>query len=171
MPTPTTVDSHHQAPDASPQTPDAGPELTITRVFDAPRDLVFRAWFEPERMAVWAGPEGFTATYVEMDPRPGGAWRLGMRSPEGEEHRQGGVVREIVPPERLAFTFAWEEADGTPGHETLITLILAEHGPTATQTLMTFRQATFDSVESRDGHEGGWNSAFEDLAAYLATGV
>jgi uncharacterized protein YndB with AHSA1/START domain len=142
-------------------------ELTITRVFNAPRDLVFRAWTEPERMAKWGGPEGFAPTYVEMDARPGGAWRLGMRSPEGQEYRQGGVVREIVPPERLVYTFAWEEGDGTPGHETLVTLTLAEHGPDAAQTLMTFQQASFENVESRDGHREGWDSAFNALDAYL----
>lgn len=146
----------------------AGPELHMTRVFDAPRDLVYRAWAEPERMARWAGPEGFTATFCELDARPGGAWRLGMRSPEGEEHRQGGVVREVVPPERLVFTFAWEEANGTPGHETLITLTFAEHGAAGAQTLFTFHQAPFESNASRDGHEGGWDSTFDELAAYLA---
>jgi uncharacterized protein YndB with AHSA1/START domain len=141
--------------------------LEITRVFNAPRELVFKAWTDPEHMARWGGPEGYSATTVELDARPGGAWRLGMRSPEGEEHLQGGVIREIVPPERLVYTFAWEEADGTPGHETLVSVTLAEHGPDAAQTLMTFRQGTFENVDSRDGHLVGWDSAFNVLAEYL----
>ena len=141
--------------------------LEITRVFNAPRDLVFKAWTDPEHMARWGGPEGFSATVVEMDARPGGAWRCGIRSPEGQEYLQGGVVHEIVPPERLVYTFAWDEADGTPGHETLVSITLAEHGPDAAQTLMTFRQGTFENAESRDGHREGWDSAFNVLEAYL----
>ena len=143
--------------------------LEITRVFNAPRDLVFKAWTDPEHMAKWGGPEGYSATTVELDARPGGAWRLGMRSPEGDEHLQGGEIREIVPPERLVYTFAWEEADGSPGHETLVSITLAEHGPNATQTLMTFRQGTFENVESRDGHREGWDSAFNVLDAFLTS--
>jgi uncharacterized protein YndB with AHSA1/START domain len=70
-----------------------------------------------------------------------------------------------VPPERLVFTFAWEgDEDGEPGHETLVTLSFAEEGG---RTRMTFRQAVFTSVESRDAHEGGWSEAFERLALHL----
>lgn len=139
--------------------------LVITRVFDAPRELVFKAWTDPEHGKRWAGPRGFTATHLQADVRPGGAWRTCLRADDGSrELWQGGVYREVVPPERLVFTFAWDRAEGTPGHETLVTITLAEHGG---KTTMTFHQAEFESVEQRDGHRGGWNSAFDRLAEHL----
>ena len=143
----------------------AGPELTITRLLDAPRNLVFKVWTQPEHMVRWLGPKGFTAPSCEIDLRPGGAWRACIRSAEGKDHRMQGVYREIAPPERLVFTFAWEE-DGVPGHETLVTITFAEQG---SKTLFTFHQATFASVESRDSHHGGWSSSFDRLADYLAS--
>src|SRR5712691_5788344 len=103
-------------------------ELTITRVFDAPRDLVFAAWTQPERAARWWGPQGFTTISCDMDVRPGGVWRRCMRSPDGTEHRKCGVYREIVEPERLVFTYADEDSEGNPGHETLVTVTFADLG-------------------------------------------
>ena len=140
-------------------------ELVITRVFDAPRPLVFKAWTEPERLVRWWGPEGFTLPSCEMDLRPGGAFRFLMRSPEGNDHRLQGVYREIAEPERLVFTSAWVDADGKPGHETLVTVTFAEHGA---KTTLTLHQAVFESVESRDGHEAGWTECLDRLAALLA---
>ncbi len=139
-------------------------ELVITRVFAAPRALVFKAWTEPERMAHWSGPRGFTLTSSTMDVRPGGAYRSCIRSPEGTDHRMRGVYREIVEPERLVFTFGWEEPDGTPGREMLITVTLAEQDG---KTRMTFHQARFDSVRDRDEHGDGWGSSFDLLDEYL----
>jgi uncharacterized protein YndB with AHSA1/START domain len=140
-------------------------ELIITRVFDAPPGLVFKAWTEPERLARWSGPRGFTTVSSTMDLRPGGAYRACIRSPEGADHCMRGVYREIVEPERLVFTFAWEEADGTPGREMLVTVSFAEHEG---KTRMTFHQALFESVADRDGHRDGWSSSFDMLAEYLA---
>ena len=85
-------------------------ELVITRVFDAPRALVFKAWTEPDRLVRWWGPQGFTTPFCTMDLRPGGAVRFCMRSPEGTDHWLQGVYREIVAPERLVCTWAWEDA-------------------------------------------------------------
>jgi uncharacterized protein YndB with AHSA1/START domain len=140
-------------------------QLTITRVFDAPRDLVFKAWTERDRVLRWLGPTGFTALEFEMERRPGGAWRSRMRSPEGVVHSNGGVVREIVAPERLVFTFAWDNQDGSPGREMLVTITLADLDG---GTEMTFHQAAFESIEDRDGHRGGWSESFDKLAGYLA---
>lgn len=140
-------------------------ELVITRIFDAPRDLVFKTWIEPDRIKRWWGPRGFTTLSCEFDLRPGGAWRVRSRSPEGREHVELGVFREILEPERLVFTHAWEDTDGKPGHGTLVTVTFAEHGG---KTKLTFRQAVFDSIETRDGHEQGWSSAFDLLDEYLA---
>jgi uncharacterized protein YndB with AHSA1/START domain len=140
-------------------------ELLIVRTFDAPRALVWRAWTEPERMARWMSPAGFTIPFNEGELRPGGAWRAQMRSPEGEILHLAGVYREIVPPERLVFTHAWTDEDGTPGPETLVTVTLAEQGG---KTVMTFRQTGFSSAASRDGHGGGWTECFDKLGELLA---
>jgi uncharacterized protein YndB with AHSA1/START domain len=101
-------------------------ELVITRLFDAPRELVFRAWTDPNYVREWWGPVNYPARLVQMDVRPGGAWRICLRSTEGKpELWQGGTFREIVAPERLSFTFAWEE-EGERGLETLVTVHFAD---------------------------------------------
>lgn len=142
------------------------PELVITRVFDAPRALVFTAWTRPEMAARWWGPQGFVTLSCTMDVRPGGSWRLSMRSPEGRVHTRQGVYREIVAPERLVFTYAWEDAQGRPGHEMLVTLRFEDHGE---GTRLTLHQTMFESITARDSHESGWTSCMQRFADYLAT--
>jgi uncharacterized protein YndB with AHSA1/START domain len=140
--------------------------LVIKRVFDAPRTLVFKAWTEPEHLVHWSCPHGFTLTHCEGDLRPGGAWRSCMRSPDGRDLWLSGVYKAIVAPERLVFTHAWDNAQGEPGHQTLVTVTFAERGG---KTEMTFRQAVFESVGERDGHQGGWTECFDKLAEYVKT--
>jgi uncharacterized protein YndB with AHSA1/START domain len=140
--------------------------LVIERTFDAPRDLVFKAWTGPERMAQWTGPRGFTMTSWEMDARPGGSYRMSMRSPDGVEHRVRGIYHEIVENERLVYTWAWVDEKGQAGHETLITLTFADSGE---KTRLTLHQAVFESESARDAHRGGWDSALDCLVEYLAT--
>jgi uncharacterized protein YndB with AHSA1/START domain len=141
-------------------------ELVVTRVFDAPRRLVYQAWTDPHRAAHWWGPQGFVSFSCEMDVRPGGIWRRAMRSPDGSLHIGHGVYREISPPERLVFTYAWEDGEGRPGHETLVTVTFAEHG---SKTELTLRQAVFETVTARDEHRVGWTTCLERFAEYLAT--
>lgn len=141
-------------------------ELVITRLFDAPRHLVFKAWTEPERLMRWWGPRGFTMTFCKMDLRRGGAYRFEMRSPEGTEHRSAGVFQDVVEPERLVLRGAWVDAKGKPGHETVLTLTFADHDG---KTMLTLHQAVFESVTARDSHHGGWSSSMDCLAEYLAT--
>lgn len=141
-------------------------ELVVTRLIDAPRDLVFRAWTDPVHVARWWGPQGFTTTFCDMDIRPGGAFRFCMRSPEGTDHWKRGVYQEIVAPERIVFTFAWEDLTGQPGHELLTTITFAEHG---TKTLLTLHQAVFETSEGCEDHRGGWTSCLERFAEYLLT--
>lgn len=138
-------------------------ELVIVRTFDAPQWLVWQAWTESAHMMQWACPDDFTLLYGDGELRPGGKWRSAMRAPDGEELTFGGTYREVVPCERLVFAHVWDE-NGKPGHETVVTVQLAEHQG---KTTMTFRQTGFSSVESRDGHEGGWGQAFNHLAQYL----
>jgi uncharacterized protein YndB with AHSA1/START domain len=140
-------------------------ELVIKRVFDAPRELVFKAWTDPEHLKQWSAPQGFTIPVAEGDLRPGGKWRSMMRKPDGTELWLGGVYREIVEPERLVFTHAWDDKNGRPGHETVVTVTLVERDG---KTEMTFRQGLFDSVESRDGHQGGWTECFDRLEELLS---
>src|SRR5262249_51188585 len=139
-------------------------ELNIRRTFNAPRDVVFRAWTEPQLLAQWSCPRGFTFSENRGELRVGGAFFARMRSPEGTEHRLRGVYREIVPPERLVFTHCWVDESGTPGPETLVTVSLAERDG---RTAMLFQQGIFASVEARDGHGQGWGSCFERLAELL----
>jgi uncharacterized protein YndB with AHSA1/START domain len=150
------------------EVPIAVRDLTITRVFDAPRAAVFRAWTEPELIARWWGPQGFTTTAYDIDVRPGGVFRLSMRSPEGTEHRKIGTYREIVAPERLVFSFAWEDEDGNPGHETIVTVRLAALGA---KTRLTLHQEIFASVAARDDHRAGWTSCLERFASFILTGI
>lgn len=140
--------------------------LIITRVFDAPREVVFRAWTDPMLAAGWFGPREHPAAEVEMDARPGGVWRARLRAPDGTgELRLGGVYREVAPPERLALTFAWDQPDGARGHETLITIDLAARGD---KTLMTFRQSLFRAAGEARDHDQGWSSALDRLVERLA---
>src|SRR5687767_4361974 len=99
-------------------TTDTGQELVVTRIFDAPRALVWRAWTDPEHATKW-GPKGFTTPERAMEFRPGGAWHAVMISPEGREYRQHGTVREVIPEELLSFTFQW---DNRPEEVTLVTV-------------------------------------------------
>lgn len=145
---------------------DAQRELTIRRTFDAPRALVFEVWTEPQHLARWSCPRGFTFSENSGEPRVGGAFAACMRSPEGTHHRLRGVYREIVPPQRLVFTHAWIDESGNPGPETIVTVTFAERDG---RTEMTFHQQGFESLASRDGHEHGWCSCFDRLAELLAT--
>jgi uncharacterized protein YndB with AHSA1/START domain len=140
-------------------------DLTFTRLFDAPCSLVFRMWTEPDHAKNWWGPRDYPATHLQIDARPGGRWCNCLQSVEtGRELWQGGVFREVVAPERLVFTFAWDE-EGERGIETLVTVTFADKGG---KTLMTFHQAPFQSANERDGHHGGWMSTFDRLVEYMS---
>jgi uncharacterized protein YndB with AHSA1/START domain len=140
--------------------------LIITRVLDAPRDMIFAAWLDPQQAGQWWGPKGCVTLSIAIDARVGGEWRRSMRSPEGTEHHSRGVYREIIPPERLVFTFRWERG-GADGHgpETVVTVTLVELGPKRTE--LTLRQEGFASVSARDEHQIGWSSCLERFAEYL----
>ncbi|RSM84539.1 SRPBCC domain-containing protein [Kibdelosporangium aridum] len=138
-------------------------DLTITRVFDAPRELVFEAWTRPEYMAGWYGPMGVTTplSSISMDVRPGGTWRATMiNDADGTEYPQGGTYQEVVAPERLVFT--WGEPDD-PARQALVTVMLAEAGG---KTTMTFLLTGLPDQLRESVHEG-WTSAFESLSNYL----
>jgi uncharacterized protein YndB with AHSA1/START domain len=139
-------------------------ELHFTRMFNAPRSVVFRAWTDPEQAAHWYGPKDFTVDIIEMDVRVGGAWRKCMRSPEGVNYWRHGVYREVVEPERLVFTYVSDDPHGIRGHETLVTIDFLDRGG---KTLMVFRQAAFESVATRDSHRSGWGSSMDRLVGWV----
>ncbi|MBI3787008.1 MAG: SRPBCC domain-containing protein [Ignavibacteriales bacterium] len=139
-------------------------ELLFTREFDAPRPLVWKAWTDPNHVKNWWGPRAHPSIEMKMVVQPGGTWRACLQSAEtGEKLWHRGIFREVVKPERIVFTFAWEE-EGERGLETLVTITFAEHGE---KTRMTFHQSPFQSVAERDGHQYGWASCFDRLDEHL----
>ncbi|HUB15860.1 MAG TPA: SRPBCC domain-containing protein [Acetobacteraceae bacterium] len=147
------------------KTDPAAPELTVSRLIDAPRALVFKAWTQPEHAARWWGPRGFTVESCRLDARPGGTYRVAMRSPEGTLRTKRGVYQEVASPERLTFTYAWEDAAGEPGHTMHVVVTFEARGE---QTLLTLRQTGFESVAECDSHREGWTSCFERFAEFAA---
>jgi uncharacterized protein YndB with AHSA1/START domain len=142
-------------------------EILIERVFDAPRELVFQAWTDPEHVAQWWGPQGFTNTIHEMDVRPGGICRFIMHSPDGVDYKNKIVYIEIVNPERLVYTHG--EDDEGEGGQFHVTVTFAEQGG---KTKLTVRML-FESAEERDksvkfGAIEGGNQTLDRLAEYLA---
>jgi uncharacterized protein YndB with AHSA1/START domain len=141
-------------------------DLTINRVFDAPRELVYACWTESEHLARWGGgPEGLTVDVEHQDIREGGMFRVRMHSPHGIDCRLQGVYRELVKPERIEFTHAWIQYDGSLAQESLVTIALKASG---NGTELTLRQTGLPSKGSREGHEEGWNSTLDRLTDYLS---
>ena len=141
------------------------PELVATRVFDAPRRLVFKMFTDPKRVPQWWGPKILTTTVEEMDVRPGGAWRFVQRDARGNEYVFSGVYREIVPPERIVQTFEFE---AMAGHGSIETVTFEERGGLTRVT----EKALFHSVEDRDGMlasgaEEGWAESHDRLEELL----
>ena len=126
-----------------PQTsPTADREIVISRVFNAPRDLVFNAWTDSRHIAEWWGPNGFTTTVHEMDVRPGGVWRFVMHGPDGVDYDNKVVFHEVVPPERLTFTHGTGAPDDQ-GFEVTVTFVEESAG----NTRLTLRQQYATTAE------------------------
>jgi uncharacterized protein YndB with AHSA1/START domain len=140
--------------------------LTISRTFAAPRSLVFRAWIEPQHLARWWGPRGYTLPSCEMNAHPGGSYRFLMRSGEGREVWWHGVCREIVEPERLVWTCAIHDAEGNlVSAETVLTITLEEENGA---TRLTLHQAVFGTLDNRNAHNRGWADALDRLGELVA---
>jgi uncharacterized protein YndB with AHSA1/START domain len=142
-------------------------EIRLTRVFNAPRKLIFEAMSKPEHVARWWGPREYTTTVADMDFRVGGAWRFVQRAADGSEFGFRGEYREIVPPERVVQTFEWE---GLPGHISVETMTLDERDGMTTLTTTS----VFTSVEDRDGMlqsgmEKGASETYDRLQEFVQT--
>jgi len=150
-------------------TPKEGHELVLTRIFDAPRELVFKAWTDPKIVAQWWGPHRFTNPVCELDARPGGAIRIHMRGPDGTVYPMTGTYQEIVEPERIVFTSAALDAAGNPMFELLTTVTFAEEGGKTKQILRTrVIKSTAEAAPYLAGMEAGWTQSLDRLTAYLA---
>ena len=138
------------------------PSLTLKRRFKAPPAKVFAAWTDPEKVKRWMGPGEVKALRAECDVRTGGRYRWVMQTPTGEEHDVTGVYREVIPNEKLVFTWAWRT---TPERESLVTVELKPDGD---GTLLTLTHEQFFDEQARDGHRGGWNGALDKMEKLFA---
>jgi uncharacterized protein YndB with AHSA1/START domain len=143
-------------------------EIVMTRVFDAPRSMVYDAFTRPELLKRWFGPRGWSLEVCEIDLRVGGKWRFVLRGPDGAEMGMSGVYRELVPPERSVHV---ERFDDYPG-ESLVTAVLVEKGgkTTMTATILYESQEIRDAV-IRSGMEHGAAESYDKLAEMLGSGV
>jgi uncharacterized protein YndB with AHSA1/START domain len=141
-------------------------EVELSRVFNAPRSLVFEAHSKPEHMKRWWGPRDTTMVSCEMDFRPGGAWRYVLRKASGQEYAFSGVYREIVPPELLSWTFSFEGAPGATV-ETL-TFVERDGRTTLTATCRAGSIAERDGIVN-SGMEKGAAETYDRLAEHLQT--
>lgn len=143
-------------------------EVTITRIFDAPRSLVFKMWTEAKYVAEWWGPGVFTNPVCEIDARVGGKWRIVMRGPDGTDYPGGGVYREVVPPERLVFTNLATDQQGNTLLEGLTTVTFEDHQGKTKLTLHTRAVALVDYAAAfLGGMEEGWKQTLDGLANTL----
>jgi uncharacterized protein YndB with AHSA1/START domain len=149
------------------QTDTADREMVISRLIDAPRDLVFKAWIHPDHVGQWWGPNGFSTTTHEIDVRPGGVWRYVMHGPDGADYPNRIDFREIAEPERIVYNHSGDSPEDPTRFETTVTF--EDHGG---KTLLTMR-ALFETVAMRDqvmreyGAEEGGRQHLARLAAHL----
>jgi uncharacterized protein YndB with AHSA1/START domain len=141
--------------------------LHVERLIAAPPERVFAHWVEPALLVKWWGPEGANIPEHKIDVRPGGAWRTTMGFADGKRMTVSGVYRTIDAPKRLVFTWAWEDDKGMRGHETEVTVEFAA-APGGTKLSIT--QQAFETAESRDQHQRGWNSTLNCLDQLLSGG-
>ena len=139
--------------------------LVIVEVFDAPRELVFRNWIEPDHVTAWFAPDGFTVTHCEIDARAGGRWRVEYRSDSGEAFVEWGEFQEVIYPERLVFSLMRESGNSRSRTTTSVVVTFTDQG---TKTEVAFRQTGFDSTLDRDNNVEGWQECFRKLALHLA---
>ena len=137
------------------------PSLTIKRRLNAPPSKVYGAWTDSAKIWHWFGPEDAEILRAETDVRVGGRFRIVFRGPDGEEHDVGGIYREVVPDQKLVFTWAWRS---TPEQESLVTVALKRDGD---GTLLTLLHEQFFDEAARDRHGRGWNGTLDKLESYV----
>jgi uncharacterized protein YndB with AHSA1/START domain len=140
----------------------AKPSLTLKRRLNAAPEKVYAAWTEPEKLSRWFGPDNGAVTLAETDVRVGGRFRVVFHTEDGEAHDVSGVYREVVPNEKLVFTWAWRS---TPERESLVTIMIRPDGG---GTSLTLTHERFFDEAARDRHAYGWNGSLDKLERYLA---
>ena len=138
--------------------------LHLERVLRAPAERVFAACVEPDELAEWWGPAGFTAPALDLDVREGGQYAITMQPPDGAAFRLRGVFRVVDPPQRLVYTFAWEEPD-PDDRETVVALSFLDNDGT---TRLIVDQGPFATEARRALHEAGWTETLDRLALFLS---
>jgi uncharacterized protein YndB with AHSA1/START domain len=146
---------------AVPSTP-VKPSLTLKRRLNARPEKVYAAWTDPAQIVKWFGPDAGPVAAAEMDVRPGGRYAVTFHTLDGEEHNVGGVYREVVPNEKLTFTWAWRS---TPERESLVTILIKADGDASILTLI--HEQFFDE-EARDRHRFGWTGSLDKLERLFA---
>ena len=145
----------------------AKPDMTIVRVFDAPRRLVWEAWTQPRHLAQWFGPQGFTNPVCEADVRPGGIMRITMQGPDGTQYPMEAVFQEVVQPERLVWDTSVEHA-GNVSFDIHQVITFAERNGKTEVTLVAYvTRATPESAGALGGMEIGWSQSLDKLAELL----
>ena len=147
--------------------PSKGPDLTFTRILNAPRELVFKAWTDPKQMAQWWGPRVFTNPVCEMDVRPGGVWRFVMHSPDGTDYDNKVVFVEVARPERLVYDHGPGDESDSPQFRVTVTFE-QEGGKTRLTLRLVFASAAERDRAVEFGALEGGNQTLERLAEHLA---
>jgi uncharacterized protein YndB with AHSA1/START domain len=143
-------------------------EIVMTRVFDAPRHLVWEAFTRPELLKRWFGPRGWSMTVCEVDLKVGGGFRFVLRSPEGKEMGMRGVYREIVPPERSVHM---ESFDDYPGESQVTGMFVEQEGKTTLTATVLYPSQQVRDIVLKSGMEHGAAESYDRLAELLASGI
>jgi uncharacterized protein YndB with AHSA1/START domain len=138
------------------------PSLTLKRHLNASPEAVYAAWTDPKKIAQWFGPEQTETLHTQADARVGGKFRILMRGPDGKDHDVSGVYRQVVPCEKLVFTWVWS---ATPERESLVTI---QSKPDGDGSMLTLIHEQFFDEAARDLHREGWTGCLNKLGRYLA---
>jgi len=141
--------------------------IVLTRVFDAPRRLVFDAWTKPELLRRWFGARGWNLAGCEVDLRVGGSWRFVSRGPDGTEMAQGGVYREIVPPDRLVYTESFDD-QSYPGESLITHVFVEQRGKTTTTSTLVYPSREARDIVINYPMKRGVGEGYDRLAELLA---
>ena len=138
------------------------PSLTLKRRLNAAPEKVYAAWTDPAKIVKWFGPDAGAVKSAVLDVRTGGRYAIVFSTADGEEHHVSGVYREVIPDERLNFTWSWRT---TPERESLVTILIKPDGD---GSLLTLIHEQFFDEAARDRHEHGWTGCLNKLELYLA---
>jgi uncharacterized protein YndB with AHSA1/START domain len=141
------------------------PSLTLKRHLKAPPAEVYAAWTDPEKIVKWFGPDAGLVEHAALDVRVGGRYTVIFRTEDGEQHHVSGIYREVVPNEKLVFSWAWRS---TPERESQVTLLIK---PDGAGSLLTLMHEKFFDEPARDRHREGWSGCLDKLANYLGGGL